>query len=377
MSTDRRYIGSADIATIAELNPYETPLQLWERLMHGKTQPATAAMERGTTLQPYVAQLASSMLAEKLKPGITVVHPKYEFVRATPDYIASPSRRIVECKTHREGLRDMYGQDTDAVPAHEVVQVTYQRLVLAAARRHVSREMCLAVAFVSDTARVTGRIPVGVTDFTTYALEYDQELGDMLLELAVKWWERHVVKGEMPEPTGADVHVMRRLFPQSTSRELVADTTAANDAILLRAIVQAQDTLDKMRDELTVRLQHAMQDADTLVTPVGKIVWRTRAGQTRRVVDFDTLQAKYPDAYAECVKTVTAEPTRPFVIPKSWRETNDEYRQHIYRTLCGSHASDSGPNSADPPADTAGSGTTLPAECYQLPAGSNDTGIGK
>ncbi len=93
----QRHIGASDAATIMGLNPWSTPLQLWQEKALGWQKTKNAAMQRGNDLEEQ------ARMAYQLQTG-NVVYPMvaeddlYPFISASFDGICPFFRTAVEIK---------------------------------------------------------------------------------------------------------------------------------------------------------------------------------------------------------------------------------------------------------------------------------------
>ena len=63
-------IGASDAATIMGISPWETPLQLWERMTFDKEKTKTTAMKRGTDLEAKAKDWVNEKLKVNFQPAV-------------------------------------------------------------------------------------------------------------------------------------------------------------------------------------------------------------------------------------------------------------------------------------------------------------------
>jgi len=314
--TRRQFLGATDVAAIAGVNPYRTPLQVWlEKTGHAAPAEPTAAMRRGLRFEPVVAEMYTEETGISTVPADRVFHPQFEFLVASPDRLACPDDAApfyVEIKTHTPWLRDTYGpQGTDAIPDHEYLQVMWQL--------HVGLRAHAIEAWHADLAALFGTDELGI-----WHIEYNEELGDALESRAVRFWQDHVLPEVPPEPTAADVDLMRRVYPLHTERVIRADEQLES---LINALREARAELARQEQHvnaLTATIQAAMGDAAVLEFTGGKITWRTSKPTVRRTCDYDALKAADPDLYARVVTEQEVPGVRRFGVPRSWGKGDEE-----------------------------------------------------
>ena len=109
-------IGASNIATILGLNPWESP-QDFQNMALGRSevQPDADARERmymGNILEPVIGKVAARHLSidpEFLYPSArSFRHPKYPFLRATPDFFGGGTNPIVIQAKTTSGYNEKY-----------------------------------------------------------------------------------------------------------------------------------------------------------------------------------------------------------------------------------------------------------------------------
>ena len=165
------------------------------------------ATRRGHYLEPSVAQFFADTTGRKLHqvspetdPGLklarvgkqwTILHPEYDFIRGTPDYLTDDPDLGFEAKTANERQLDMvdqfgdpmWGHDgSDIVPLAHLVQC--QGYMGLTGRRHWD----LACFFVGNK-----------DEFRLYHLTFDPEFYAQLVAAGVSFWNDYIVQ-RIPPP---------------------------------------------------------------------------------------------------------------------------------------------------------------------------------
>lgn len=155
-----------------------------------------------------------------------------------------------------------------------------------------------------------------------YLLRRDQRLEDLMLEACYDWRQRHLVRGERPDPDGSpafEAYVQERY--REHSAELVpASREQLEIAAELRAVKAQQKKTEQRRRELEQALKVAIGPAAGLMAPSGKplVTWRRdRAGRVAhaKLVDrlFDEIGASDEERERMADET-RGEPTRRFLL---------------------------------------------------------------
>lgn len=203
----RKGLGCSDFSALMVPNyDFGGPLDVYLDKVEGKSFTGNAATRRGQYFEPSVAKWAadeSGRNLRKVNPSLdthlklapvgsewTVVHPVYDFIRGTSDYLTDDPDLGLECKTaHERQLREtasdgapLWGDDgTDIVPVQYLIQCQgymglYQR-----------RRWDLAVHFM------------GADEFRLYHLDFDPAFYAQMVETGVDFWNNHVIP-RIPPP---------------------------------------------------------------------------------------------------------------------------------------------------------------------------------
>lgn len=187
-----RRIGASEVAAVLGISPYAdaTPFSVWARITQGYQRPEAPELTAGTYLERAVADWYADQHANgfKLRPGVGVVHDRHDWLSATPDrLVMGPDgpHGLLECKTDRD--RDAWGTPgTDQVPVHVAAQVQAQLAV-------VGFNTCdVAVLFKARD------------EFACYTVLRDEVVIGHIIRECGAWFDRHVVKGEMPALDGGN-----------------------------------------------------------------------------------------------------------------------------------------------------------------------------
>lgn len=121
-------IGSSDSPVIMGVSPYRTPYQLWrektsEEVLENKTN---FAMQRGSQMEPQ-ARAQYELLTGNEIPAKLVIHPKFNFLRASLDGYSEEKKICVEIKC--PGKEDHAVALKGSAPAKYYPQVQHQLLV--------------------------------------------------------------------------------------------------------------------------------------------------------------------------------------------------------------------------------------------------------
>jgi putative phage-type endonuclease len=293
----RKGIGASDIGAILGVSRYRTGLDVWlDKTGRAPDLPDSEAALMGHLLEPVVAQRYQMLFPERqLTQGGTVWAGATDApFFCTPDYYVNDRGNIslLEIKTRGyHTLRDWGTAGTDQVPPDVLAQVLWQQFITG---YHADAEVALLVA---------GR------EFSLYRIGYEQDVVNKMIDFALKWWDRHIVKGEEPTVAGPNaVDYLRGKWTESNSEML--DATPVDEQWveqLARAKQMATDA-DQLKAEASVRLMERIADNDGLLSPYGKVTWKFQ--KSRTIIDWETIAKKLGadlPANAELVQQHTVE----------------------------------------------------------------------
>lgn len=304
-----RGIGGSDIATIAGLNKWKTPQELYmEKRGHGLLvdNGQSEAAFWGTTLEDVVAKVFAERTGMRVQRVNAILrHDKFPWMAASidravvnPDIagtvrVLSPAKRaeagrllstdqILEVKTANafSANRD-WGKEQDAVPMQYVCQTQWYLGITGASICHLA-------------------VLIGGQQFRKYVIPRDDALIEHLQDVARKFWFDHVIAGVEPDPHSAREAAAR--WPVDDGSSIEADNELAarlGDLPRLEAeAAEIKEQIDDIKD--SVRLY--MQDHASL-TLGGNSVATFKASKPKQSFDGKALQAEQPEIYAQYLKT--------------------------------------------------------------------------
>lgn len=286
MTWRRQGIGGSDIAVILGLSPWRTPMDLWAEKT-GRKPPSieTRAMRVGKALEPVVIDIWSEQTGGAvIERDVAIEHSEHPIARGTLDAIGmiDGHRVVVEAKT---GRSDAW---RDGVPAYYAAQVHWY-LMLARLDR-------AEIAALTDGA-----------DFATYSIAADRDLESSMLETAIEWWQRHVVRDVPPEPVTIEDARLVRGLRDTTEETALLDGDLAEALARLAEIKRAVRDLEQQAREIERTILSSAPPARRLIARAGdaeiRAVWCPPT--TRAQVDIHALRASHPDLAREFERVVT------------------------------------------------------------------------
>lgn len=281
MNDDRStYIGGPGAATILGVNPWQTPLALWQELTgRAERTPTTEVMRSGQRLEPVVLAFAGEQLGVEVKPGPFVRHPTLPLGGHIDGEISD--EQGVEGKTTR--VRTGWGEPgTGEVPPH-----------VAAQAMHYMGLRGYGVMWVP--------VLFSGLEFALYRVARDETLIRQMADLCCEWWSKYVETDTPPPPqTGADA---ARLWPKDSGKVVIADDATVAAVSRLHQVRHSLSTLEEEKDALEDRVKLALGDAATLM--IGDQVAATWKA-TKPTMRFDSaaFKAAQPEVYQSFCRPV-------------------------------------------------------------------------
>lgn len=279
MELRRSGVTASEIAAVAGLNPWQTPLQAWARKLGLEPEPETTeAMARGNYLEPALLRWAGDLTGLIIGPAGTVVLDKLGSpnVIATPDgygYCEStidPPSHVIEVKAPGTTWADWTDPavDPQGAPIYYLAQVQWQMLATG-----------IKGAVLAGLIR--GRLWV-------YHVEAHQGLQDQLLHMARLWWQ-NVAKRTPPAPSApADARALAGIIRQTTDEILKIEGAQAEEvASMLREYQAAQDRAKLATAELDTikgRILHLVGERAGLEAADMSCTWR--ASKPTKITDW-------------------------------------------------------------------------------------------
>lgn len=306
---DRRtYIGGTAIAALAGVSPYSSPISVW-RYMTGRDDgpEVTERMRLGTLLEQAIADEYCAQTGRKVRRIGYVGHKSYPFLGGHPDRIIQGEPGLLEAKASASTR----GYSDDDVPPHVRVQCQWYLGL-------TGRQWCDVVLLAH-----MGLHPVRI--------DFDPDLYEALVELGLRFYRENVLRDVEPPPDGSEAYRrhLAEKFPRSSEVQLVATPEQALLVEELRTADAAEKAAKRHVDELENRIRAAMGEAAELISPDGRITYRTEKPRVRWQEVAESIAADYAglDA-AAVVATFSAKDTEgrigPRVLRKHFAKSEEE-----------------------------------------------------
>jgi putative phage-type endonuclease len=200
-------IGASEIASIAGMNPYASPWDVWLRKTGQAEEFAgNTFTEWGHRLEPAIRQAYCDKTGAAVEiPSDSMFHPETPWARATPDgLVIEKAERVslVQCKNVGTWVEKAW---KEAPPDYVQLQEQWEMHVTGLTRADVA-------------------VLIGGNDFRIYTIHRDDKIIGDLVTIAADFW-RHVVTKTPPPIDGSEAcqkHIEKR-YAKADAIELEAD----------------------------------------------------------------------------------------------------------------------------------------------------------
>lgn len=312
-------IGGSDVATVLGLNPYKTPLSLWEEKT-GKAEgsPAGEAAYWGTTLEDVVAKEFSKRTGMKIQRvnfllstgeggwmrgniDRAIVNEQIaKTVRVhKPEKAAETGLMLstdvgLECKTANAFMADKWGpsQETEIVSGNVV---TEHQIPL-----YYETQIQWYMA-VTGIKKFYVAVLIGGQDYRMYEVRRDEDVIKAIVEKCHAFWFKKVLADVPPDPINADD--IKKLYARDDGEMVEASNDEAADIGELRTIRERIKELQDQEKAVANRVILAIGEKSGLLISGEKAV--TYKAQNSSRFASTAFKKEHPDLYRDFVQTST------------------------------------------------------------------------
>lgn len=276
----RSGVGASEIAVIAGLSKWSSPVRIYEAKVAGVSLTPTYAMELGSEMEAPIARVWAKQHAKALALVDTLQHPERPFALATPDravyadpVLRGDARRrrvdvrdaecLLQIKSTNWRMRRLWGEPgTDQIPDEYLAQAHWEG----------------AVAGLSE---VRFAVDFDKTELLEWRVKVDPDVFGALYELAERFMRDHVERRVPPPPDGSEAwgEHLARVFPRDTSPALVRIEPgtepeverAVAEFLMLKA---ADSRLKRMKERAYQTIAARIGDAAGIEGAFGRVTWK-------------------------------------------------------------------------------------------------------
>ena len=315
-------IGSSDMPAILGISPFRSAVDVYlEKIGERPASPVSPAMRVGLKLEPVIASEYEELTDNTLNRKETFFrHPDHDWFITHPDRFVLGGKeeftRLVELKSVGPYMAYQWGEEgTDEVPEYYIAELQH--------RLHIIHEK-FGIEYADIAAFFRGPAETKI-----YTVKYDLELGQLMLDKAMKFWFDHVLKKQPPAMDGspAATELLKRKFPRSEEIEITATPAVEIEVVKLKEAYHNQATLNRMVAKFEQEIRFVMGTAGVLNVGDERITWKQdRPGQK---VDYkallNDLKVRDPGLCQELLSeyTKTKEGARRFLPPRHWKKAEE------------------------------------------------------
>lgn len=286
----QNYIGGSDIAAILGESRYASPLDIYL----SKTEPLPPednadAKNRGNLLEPIIIDYyKKNFNCDIAVTNNTIPHPKYPFLRANIDGLTADGA-IIEAKSVAKWAhiaRDFGQEGTDNIPVEYLFQCAFYCEIVPNVNKAV-----IPVAFVNDNSGTEESIQ----KVAIYEYMRNEQLGQGIIQHAVRFWEDHVLK-RVPPPGES---LRAKANPITKSKIITPELAAIYSE--MRMMKEQIEMLQKSMEGNKEKLIEYLDEFESLKDESGKelVTWRD---QLSNRFDIERFKAEHPDLYKQYIK---------------------------------------------------------------------------
>lgn len=315
----RTGIGGSDVAAVLGLNPWKTPLDVWnDKLGLSEDKEMSEPAYWGTVLEDTVAK------EFQLRTGKRVQKVSHQFADPeTPWAIANIDRAIIN-PTIAKRVRPLemtekeiakYGNrpiTTDiafeAKTAHAFTADLWgpsQELEIQQNNLRTEHEIPLyyetQIQWYCGILRLRGMylaVLIGGSDFRMYWIDARPDVFQVIKEKCSAFWNNHVLTKTPPEPI--NIEDVLKLYGKSNGKAIEAQGELAIDYGEYARIAGEIKELKKQQDALKTKIAISMKDNEILTLDGKKVL--TYKTQSRKFFDMDSFKEDHLDDFFDYLK---------------------------------------------------------------------------
>lgn len=279
-------IGGSDAGAICGLNPYSSPMDVYQDKTSDEVDDAdNEAMRQGRDLEEYVARRFMGETGFKVRRSNKMYRStEHPFMLADVDRLVVGEDAGLECKTASAYNADKW--EDGQVPPHHLIQ-------------------CLH--YMAVTGRRTWYIAVVIlgVGFRYQRIDWDDRSIGTLTAIEEAFWEQHVLPRVMPAPDGSKAcdGALARYFRTAEKKSAIPlvgfDEKLERRGELLQAIGQ----LEREQRQIEQEIKCAMGENELAFNDRYRVSW-SNVDTTK--LDTKRMKEEEPDLYRRFAKTTTS-----------------------------------------------------------------------
>jgi len=277
----KTYIGGSDLGSICSVNKYKSALDVYlDKIGDSIEEITNEKCYWGNVLEDVVASEYAKRTGNQVVEPIGLMrHSEYPFIACNIDRFVNGGEYILECKTAGFMMADKWGvEGTDEIPDSYKCQVAYY-------------------AAIADVPKVDIAVLIGGQEFRIYTYIRDESLENKLIQVAVNFWNNHVLPRIPPEPSSASD--FSNLYPESNGLEVTADNHLLENVCKLKSLKEQETDIKNQVTSLQDSIKQYMKDNEVLVDDQGHVFVTWKTGKARKALDAKKLQQEHQVIYQQ------------------------------------------------------------------------------
>lgn len=274
-------IGASEIAALAGISKWATPIAIYEAKVMGHELESSYAMELGTEFESPIARIWARREKRLIAIVDTLQHPTKPFALATPDravYLSAKDRgdgrakkqladlaraeKILQVKSTNWRMRYLWGDEgTDSIPDEYVAASHWE-------------------GSVAGMQMVDFAVDFDKTELKTYRVIVDAGIFAALYEIASRFMVDHVLKQVPPPPDASERYeeFLTRAFPRQKAANLDVVQSTEEDVLQTLALYGKLKAAEKRLQAITQLARNKIitriGGAEGITGPFGKVTWK-------------------------------------------------------------------------------------------------------
>lgn len=275
-------IGGSEAATVAGLNPWASPLNVYiDKLSDDIEDIDNERMRIGRDLEDYVAQRFQDETGLKVRRMNQMLqHEEHDFMLANLDRVIVGEKAFLECKT-----TGSYGKKEweDGIPMHYQIQCMHYLAVTGFDHCYIA---CL----------------IGNEKFIWHRIDRDEETINMLIDIERDFWNNNILKQVPPDADGSDQYdnILKQKYPDSNGNKIEIELSYAEKIKRRLELKELIDSMEKEVNQIDQEIKNEIQENETAVCGDYLISWKA---QTRNSIDTTRLKKELPDIADKYMKS--------------------------------------------------------------------------
>ena len=283
----KQSLGGSDASVVLGLNKWKSAYTLWAEKKHliNDDDKDNEAMRIGRDLEDYVAKRFTEATGKKIrKRNFMFMHDDYDFITANIDREVVGENAGLECKTTSVFSKSDF--ENGEIPLYYYCQCMHYMAVMG------YDKMYLAILVLGQA-------------FYYFEINRDETEIENLINAEVKWWNRYILKDEIPEVDGSgstDVTINKMYHSDDSS--VIFDSSIKSDVENYINLKTRIKELENSVNEYEQKIKAVIKNAEKcFVGNQYEVIWKNK---TINRIDTKRLKSEKAEIYNEFLKETSS-----------------------------------------------------------------------